>query len=229
MKEAREAIVRAGSEACSLLVCCVVFVRLVCHTRHGVRPGRDFGICVQVWNASRYLLGGMHPSSRTSSRLRCTEQQASNLPPRGSSTAPTVRRAKPHTCVAHEVRTGGMVYVVFHLMAAWHVHVALSPLVPAVRAGMTAVDGLHGKCWCALCRGRYVLHGTCHAARRVQLARPAYASFSSVSAAVCARSSAMPAGSLSNVLGVSTATPKAEMVPKWEVWMRGNRQVGSRP
>ncbi len=106
MNEAREAIVRAGREACSVLVCCVVFVRLVCHTRHGVRPGRDFGVCVQVWNASRYLLGGMHPASRTSSHLRCTEQRASNLPPRGSSTAPTVRRAKPHTCVAHEVRTG---------------------------------------------------------------------------------------------------------------------------
>ncbi len=106
--EARGAIARAGSEACSLLrwkPVCVVFVRLVCHTRHGVRPGRDFGECVEVWNASRYLLGG-HPASRTSSHLRCTEQRASNLPPRGSSTAPTVRRAKPHTCVAHEVRTG---------------------------------------------------------------------------------------------------------------------------
>jgi hypothetical protein len=39
------------------------------------------------------------------------------------------------------------VYVVFHLMAAWLlVHVALSPLALAVLAGMTALDGLRGKC-----------------------------------------------------------------------------------
>ncbi len=37
----------------------------------------------------------------------------------------------------------------------------------------------------------------------------------------------MPAGSLSNVLGVSTAAPKAEIVPKWEwLWLREIRQVG---
>ncbi len=37
-----------------------------------------------------------------------------------------------------------MVYVVFHLIATSHVHVALSPPVLAVLAGMTAVV-LHGK------------------------------------------------------------------------------------
>jgi hypothetical protein len=58
------------------------------------------------------------------------------------------------------------------------------------------------------------LYGTCHhAVRHVQLARPAYAAFSNVSSAVCARSSAMPAGSLSSVLGDSTAAPKGEIVP----------------
>ena len=70
--------------------------------------------------------------------------------------------------------------------------------------------------------GRCVLHDTWHdvhdALRRVQLARPAYAAFSAVSAAICARSSAMPAGSLSNVLSVSTGVPKGEIVPKWEVY-----------
>ena len=68
---------------------------------------------------------------------------------------------------------------------------------------------------------RCALHDTWHdvhdAVRRVQLARPAYAAFSAVSSASCARSSAVPAGSLSNVLGVSTAAPKGEIVPKWEV------------
>jgi hypothetical protein len=39
-----------------------------------------------------------------------------------------------------------MVDAVFRLIAAWHVHVALSPQVLAGLAGMTAVDGLHGKC-----------------------------------------------------------------------------------
>jgi hypothetical protein len=63
------------------------------------------------------------------------------------------------------------------------------------------------------------LYGTCrHAVRRVQLAWPAYATFSAVSSANCARSSVMPAGSLSDVLGVSTAAPKGEIVPKWEVF-----------
>jgi hypothetical protein len=118
------------------------------------------------------------------------------------------------------------VYVVFHLMAAWHMHVALSPPVLAGLAGITAVV-LNGKCRCALRRGTCTWHaemcstlyGTCHhAVRRVPLARPAYAAFSAVSSAICARSSAMPAGSLSNVLGVSTAVPKGEIVPKWEVY-----------
>jgi hypothetical protein len=113
------------------------------------------------------------------------------------------------------------VYAVFHLMAAWHVRAVLSPPVLAVLAGMTAVDGLRGKCRCALrpqC-GRCALQDTWHAAdvhdavQHMQLARPAYAAFSSVSAAVCARSSAMPAGSLSNVLGDSTAAPTGEIVP----------------
>ena len=70
--------------------------------------------------------------------------------------------------------------------------------------------------------GRCVLHDTWHdlhdALRRVQRARPAYAAFSSVSSAICARSSAMPAGSLSIVLSVSTAVPKGEIVPKWAVY-----------
>jgi hypothetical protein len=61
--------------------------------------------CVEVCTASRYRLAGMHPTSRSRLRLR------RNLPPRGLSTAPTVRRAKPHTCVVHEVLTGGMVCV----------------------------------------------------------------------------------------------------------------------
>jgi hypothetical protein len=92
---------------------------------------------VRVCTASRYRLAGMHPTSRSPrhapSRLRRTEQRASNLPPRGLNTAPTVRRSKPHTCNVHEVLTGGMVY------AAWHVHVTLSPPVLAVLAGMAAV------------------------------------------------------------------------------------------
>jgi hypothetical protein len=62
------------------------------------------------------------------------------------------------------------------------------------------------------------LYGTCHAARRAQLAQPAYAAFSAVSSAVCARSSAVPAGSLSNVLGDSTAAPTGEIGPKWEAY-----------
>jgi hypothetical protein len=61
------------------------------------------------------------------------------------------------------------------------------------------------------------LYGTCHhAVRRVQRARPAHAAFSAVSCAVCSRSSAVPGGSLSNVLGDSTAAPKGEIVPRWE-------------
>ena len=74
---------------------------------------------------------------------------------------------------------------------------------------------------------RCALHDTWHdvhdAVRRVQRARPAYAAFSAVSAAMRARSSAMPAGSLSNVLGDSTAAPTGEIVPKWEwLWLSGN-------
>ena len=42
-------------------------------------------------------------------------------------------------------------YAVFRLIAAWHVHAALSPPVLAVLAGKTAVDGLHGKCADAHC------------------------------------------------------------------------------
>jgi hypothetical protein len=120
------------------------------------------------------------------------------------------------------------VYVVFHLMAAWHVHVALSPPALAVLAGMTAVV-LYGK-WQMLMRtaswhvrlARHAemcstLYGTCHhAVRRVQHTRPAYAAFSAVSSANCARSSAMPAG-LSSVLGDSTAVP-GEIAPQWEVY-----------
>ncbi len=40
----------------------------------------------------------------------------------------------------------GQVSGAFQLKAAWHVHVALSPPVLAVLAGVTAVDGLRGKC-----------------------------------------------------------------------------------
>jgi hypothetical protein len=65
-----------------------------------------------------------------------------------------------------------------------------------------------------MCR---TLYGTCRAVRRVQLAKPAYAAFSNVRSAICARSSAVPAGSLTNVFGVSTAVPTGEIVPKWEV------------
>ena len=37
----------------------------------------------------------------------------------------------------------------------------------------------------------------------------------------------MSAGSLSSVLGVSTAAPTGEIVPKWEwLWLRGNREAG---
>ena len=99
--------------------------------------------------ASRYRLAGMHPTSRSPrhapSRLRRTEQRASNPSPRGLNTAPTVRRSKPHTCNVHEVLTGGMVYAVFHRIPAWHVYVTLSPPVLAVLDGMTAVV-LNGKC-----------------------------------------------------------------------------------
>ena len=117
-------------------------------------------------------------------------------------------------------------------------HVALSPPVLAEVVGMAAVV-VHGKCSCAASYDRWrsltrgilqmctTLYGACHVERRVQLARPAYAAFSNVSSAVCARSSATPAGSLSNVLGVSTAAPKGEIVPKWEwLWLRENQEVG---
>ncbi len=61
------------------------------------------------------------------------------------------------------------------------------------------------------------LYGTCHhAVRRVQRARQAHAAFSAVSCAVCARSSAMPAVSLIDVLGDSTAAPTGGIVLKWE-------------
>ncbi len=180
-------------------------------TRHGVRPGRDFGVCVQVWNASRYLLGGMHPASRTSSHLCHTERRASTSPLRGSHTAPTVRR--PHTCVVHEVLTD------VHCLSP-HCCVARARARCALSASPSSASW-HDRCrWAArqmLMRtascGRCALHGTCYAARRVQLARPAYAAFSAVSSAICARSSAMPAGALSNVLGDLTAAPKGEIVP----------------
>jgi hypothetical protein len=64
---------------------------------------------------------------------------------------------------------------------------------------------------------RGMLHDMHDAVRRVQHARPAYAVFSTVSIAISARSSAVPAGSLSSVLGVSTAAPTGEIVPKCEV------------
>jgi hypothetical protein len=51
------------------------------------------------------------------------------------------------------------------------------------------------------------LYGTCQAARRTQLAWAAYAASSNVSPEICVRTSFMPVGSLSNVLGVSTAAP----------------------
>ena len=54
------------------------------------------GACMRVCTASRYRLATMH-------HLRRTERRASNSPPRGWNTPPTVRRAKPHTCVVHEV------------------------------------------------------------------------------------------------------------------------------
>ena len=95
--------------------------RLVCHpkylTQHGVLGASTWGsrwriqrtrfsTCgrgsVRVCTASRYRLAGMHPTSRSRSRLRRTERRASYLPPRGLSAAPTVRRAQPHTCVVHE-------------------------------------------------------------------------------------------------------------------------------
>jgi hypothetical protein len=63
---------------------------------------------------------------------------------------------------------------------------------------------------------RCVLQDTWHDVHdAVQRARPAYGAFSTVSSAIRARSSAMPAGSLSNVFGDSTAAPKGEIVPKW--------------
>jgi hypothetical protein len=72
--------------------------------------------------------------------------------------------------------------------------------------------------------GSCVLHGTLHVADvddavgHVQLAQPAYGSISNLSSAICARSSALPAGSLIDVLGVSTAAPTGEIVPKWEAY-----------
>ena len=55
------------------------------------------------------------------------------------------RSGAPALCMRYS-----KVYVVFHLMAAWLVHVALSPPVLAVLAGMTAVV-LYGK-WQMLMR-----------------------------------------------------------------------------
>jgi hypothetical protein len=66
---------------------------------------------------------------------------------------------------------------------------------------------------CGMLKMCRTLYGTCRAVRRVQLARPAYAAFPNVSSAICARSSAMPAGSLRNVLGVSATAPMGEIVP----------------
>jgi hypothetical protein len=44
------------------------------------------------------------------------------------------RNCIPALCTRHS-----QVYVVFRLFATWHVHVALSPLVLAVLAGMTVL------------------------------------------------------------------------------------------
>jgi hypothetical protein len=79
----------------------------------------------------------------------------------------------------------------------------------------------------SMAHDRCVLQDTWHdvqnVVRRVQNARPAYAAFSAVSSAIWARSSAVPAGSFSDVLGDSTAAPTGEIVPKWEwLWLRGN-------
>ncbi len=172
-------------------------------------------MCASVCTASRY-----HPAA--THHLRRIEQRASNVPPRGLNTAPTVRRAKPHTCVAHEVLTG-----VRYLPA----HCCVARAICALSASPSSASSWHGSCRraarqmlmrtaaydkCVLHDTWHMcirLHGTCHAARRTQLARPAYAAFSTVSSAICARSSAMPAGSLSNVLCVSTASPTGEIVP----------------
>jgi hypothetical protein len=118
-----------------------------------------------------------------------------------------------------------MVDVGSHLIAAWHVRCCALSASPS-RASW------HDSCrWAArqmlmrtaswhVCLARHAemcitMYGTRHhAVQRVQHTRPAYAAFSAVSSEICARSSAMPAGSLSSVLGDSTATPTGEIVPK---------------
>jgi hypothetical protein len=128
----------------------------------------------------------------------------------------------------------GQVYGVFRRIAAWHVRwyaLSASPSRAswhdscrrAARQMLMRTASWHVRLarHAEMCS---TLYSTCHhAVRRVQRARPAYAAFS----AICSQSSAMPAGSLSDVLGVSTAAPTGEMVPKWEwLWRRGNRRLG---
>ena len=49
----------------------------------------------RVSNASCYLLGGMHPTSWSRSRLRRTERRASNWPSQGLNTPQSARGARP--------------------------------------------------------------------------------------------------------------------------------------
>ncbi len=97
--------------------------------------------------------------------------------------------------------------------------------------------GIHRKCSGCMTRGTLqmstTLSGTCHAARRTQLAWAAYAAFSNVSSTIGARSSAAkPPGSASHSLGVSIAAQTSEIVPKWKC-LNGAKQeqaeVGTRP
>ena len=184
---------------------------------------------VRVCTASRYHLAATH-------HWRRIEQRASNLLPRGVNTAPTVRRAKPHTCVVHEVLTG---------VCCLPSHCCVARACCALSASPSSASW-HDCCrWAArqmLMRtasyDRCALHDTWHdehnAVRRVPRARPAYAAFSAVSSAICARSSAMPAGSLSSVLGISTAPPtvrsclSGKSMAEWEpAWTRV--RAGARP
>jgi hypothetical protein len=149
----------------------------------------------------------------------------------------------------------GQVSGVFRLMAAWHMRCCALSASPsraswhdscrwAARQMLMRTASWHVRLarHAEMCSTMY---GTRHhAVRHVQHTRPAYAAFSAVSSANCARSSAMPVG-LSSVLGDSTAAPKGEIVPKWEVyaerepasgkWGSGNgakwtpARVGTRP
>jgi hypothetical protein len=186
----------------------------------------------------RYRLAAPHPTSRSRSHLRRTERRASNLPPRGLNTAPSVRRAKPRTWVVYEVLTAVCCLPSHGCVARACCALSASPRSASWHDSCRAIWQIaKADAHCVVARACTwpaemcsTLYGTCHhAVRRVQLARPAYAAFSTVSSATCARSSAMPAGSLSSVLGVSTAAPKGEIVPKWEcLWLSGSRQVGMR-